>query len=40
MLVTLESGVRSGDMAGTEKQSSTTEFADAVISNLGKVSET
>jgi isocitrate dehydrogenase len=38
VLVTLESGVRSGDMQGTAKASSTTEFADAVISNLGKSS--
>jgi isocitrate dehydrogenase len=40
VLVTLESGVRSADMAGSAKPSSTTEFADAVISNLGKVSAT
>src|SRR4029079_16644049 len=40
VLVTLESGVRSGDMAGSAKASSTTEFADAIISNLGKVSST
>lgn len=40
VLVTLESGVRSADMAGSGKPSSTTEFADAVISNLGKVSAT
>ena len=40
VLVTLESGVRSGDMAGKAKASSTTEFADAIISNLGKVSST
>ena len=40
VLVTLESGVRSGDMAGTAKPSSTTEFADAIIANLGKVSST
>ena len=40
VLVTLESGVRSGDMAGTAKASSTTEFADAIISNLGKSSST
>ena len=38
VLVTLESGVRSGDMPGKAKASSTTEFADAVISNLGKSS--
>ena len=36
--MTLESGVRSGDMPGKAKASSTTEFADAIISNLGKVS--
>ncbi|MEO7502212.1 MAG: isocitrate/isopropylmalate family dehydrogenase, partial [Gemmatimonadaceae bacterium] len=40
VLVTLESGVRSADMAGSGKAASTTEFTDAVISNLGKVSET
>ena len=40
VLVTLESGVRSGDMAGTAKPSSTTEFANAIISNLGKESRT
>jgi isocitrate dehydrogenase len=40
VLVTLESGVRSGDMAGTAKPSSTTEFAEAIISNLGKESST
>jgi isocitrate dehydrogenase len=40
VLVTLESGVRSGDMAGTAKPSSTTEFAEAIISNLGKQSST
>src|SRR5512141_2462243 len=38
VLVTLESGVRSGDMPGTAKAASTTEFADAIIANLGKVS--
>ena len=40
VLVTLESGVRSGDMAGTAKPSSTTEFTAAIISNLGKESGT
>lgn len=40
VLVALESGVRSADMAGSAQPSSTTEFADAVISNLGKVSST
>jgi isocitrate dehydrogenase len=39
VLVTLESGVRSADMAGSAKPSSTDEFADAVISNLGKISD-
>jgi isocitrate dehydrogenase len=39
VLVTLESGVRSADMAGSAKPSSTTEFADAVISNLGRTSD-
>ena len=40
VLVTLESGVRSGDMAGDAKPSSTTEFADAIIGNLGLDSST
>ncbi len=40
VLVTLESGLRSGDMAGTAEPSSTTELADAIISNLGKESGT
>jgi len=40
VLVTLESGVRSADMPGSAKPSSTTGFAHAVISNLGKVSTT
>ncbi len=40
VLVTLESGVRSADMPGSVKPFTTTEFADAVISNLGKVSDT
>jgi isocitrate dehydrogenase len=39
VLVTLESGVRSADMAGDAKASTTTEFADAIISNLGKTSD-
>jgi isocitrate dehydrogenase len=39
VLVTLESGARSGDMAGDTKPSSTTEFADAIIANLGKKSK-
>lgn len=40
VLVTLESGVRSGDMAGETKSASTSEFTDAVIANLGQVSQT
>jgi isocitrate dehydrogenase len=40
VLVTLESGLRSGDMAGTAKAASTTEFADAIIANLGRDSST
>ncbi|MDO8501201.1 MAG: NADP-dependent isocitrate dehydrogenase [Gemmatimonadaceae bacterium] len=40
VLVTLESGMRSGDMAGTHKPSSTTELTDAIIANLGRVSGT
>ena len=40
VLVTLESGLRSGDMAGTGKPASTTDFADAIISNLGLDSRT
>ena len=40
VLVTLESGVRTSDMPGFGKPISTTEFADLVISNLGKVSDT
>src|SRR6266540_2546277 len=39
VLVTLESGVRSGDMAGSARPSSTAEFADEIISNLGKTSD-
>ena len=35
VLVTLESGVRSGDMPGNAEPTSTTDFADAIISNLG-----
>jgi len=40
VLVTLESGVRSGDMSGSAEASTTTEFADAIISNLGRESGT
>jgi isocitrate dehydrogenase len=39
VLVTLESGVRSADMAGKATPSSTAQFADAIISNLGKISD-
>src|SRR6476660_8352006 len=39
VLVTLESGVRSSAMAGSAKPSTTTEFAEAIISNLGKTSD-
>jgi isocitrate dehydrogenase len=36
VLVSLESGIRSADMPGSSKAVSTTEFAEAVIANLGK----
>jgi isocitrate dehydrogenase len=36
VLVTLESGVRTGDMMGTAAPTSTTDFSAAVIGNLGK----
>ena len=36
VLVTLESGVRTGDMMGSGPATSTTDFAAAVIKNLGK----
>ena len=39
VLVTLESGLRTSDMIGAEKPASTTEFTQAVISNLGKASK-
>src|SRR6266513_2146808 len=38
VLVTLESGIRTSDMVGTAKPAGTTEFTEAVISNLGKTS--
>ena len=38
VLVTLESGVRTSDMMGTARPATTTEFTQAVISNLGKTS--
>ncbi len=40
VLVTLESGIRSGDMQGTAKAATTTQFADAIIKNLGRESST
>lgn len=40
ILVTLESGIRSGDMAGDAKPATTSEFADAVIANIGRTSHT
>jgi isocitrate dehydrogenase len=39
VLVTLESGIRTSDMMGVENPASTTEFTNAVISNLGKRSK-
>jgi isocitrate dehydrogenase len=39
VLVTLESGIRTGDMIGFQNPTSTTEFAKAVISNLSKRSK-
>jgi isocitrate dehydrogenase len=36
VLVTLEGGIRTSDMIGVQNPASTTEFTDAVISNLGK----
>jgi isocitrate dehydrogenase len=39
VLVTLGSGVRTGDMEGPRPASSTSEFTDAIISNLGKKSQ-
>ena len=40
VLVTLEHGVRTSDMHGDSHAYSTTEFTDAVISNLGRRSRT
>src|SRR5215207_3483122 len=40
VLFTLESGVRSGDMKGDQKPTGTTQFAEAIIKNLGKESGT
>jgi isocitrate dehydrogenase len=39
VLVTLESGIRTSDMIGVQNPASTTEFTQAVISNLGKRSQ-
>jgi isocitrate dehydrogenase len=39
VLVTLESGMRTSDMIGVEKPATTTEFTQAVITNLGKRSK-
>jgi isocitrate dehydrogenase len=39
VLVTLESGMRTSDMIGVQNPASTTEFTEAVISNLGKRSK-
>ena len=39
VLVSLESGVRTSDMIGVRNPASTTEFTNAVISNLGKRSK-
>ena len=39
VLVTLESGLRTSDMIGVDKPATTTEFTQAVISNLGKTSK-
>src|SRR5688572_6400277 len=36
VLVTLESGIRTSDMIGVQNPTSTTDFTQAVISNLGK----
>ncbi len=36
ILVTLEQGVRTGDMLGDRPPASTSQFTDAIISNLGK----
>src|SRR5438105_1049928 len=38
VLVTLESGIRTNDMIGVKQPASTTDFTQAVISNLGKTS--
>jgi len=40
VLVTLESGVLTGDVLGYDRGTPTTEYTDAIIGNLGKRSET
>src|SRR6266705_2492513 len=39
VLVTIESGLRTSDMIGVDKPSTTTEFTKAVVGNLGKLSK-
>ncbi len=39
LIVTLESGVRTRDVAGDQGAASTTAFTDAIIANLGKTSD-
>jgi isocitrate dehydrogenase len=39
ILVTLEEGVRTGDMEGARAASSTSDFTDAIIANLGRKSQ-
>jgi len=39
VLVTLESGVRTGDIVGYDRGASTSAYTDAIIGNLGKRSE-
>ncbi|HLB62988.1 MAG TPA: NADP-dependent isocitrate dehydrogenase [Actinomycetota bacterium] len=39
VLVTLEAGVRTGDIVGYDKGAPTTAYTDAIIANLGKRSE-
>jgi isocitrate dehydrogenase len=40
VFVTLESGVRTGDVVGYDRGTPTTAYADAIIANLGKKTET
>jgi isocitrate dehydrogenase len=39
VFVTLEQGVLTGDVAGYDRGASTTEYTDAIIGNLGRVTE-